>query len=186
MVHHCAILSPGDCRSRSRAHCRPSARAGVGVYLHKEPVPRRVGGAEHDVVPGAVREVRLEIGGLGLVRLLPAPFHSREPSHGPGPANLRFYVIGLGASGGRDASPAGRVPLPAWELKRFCPPTPASAAVRCCPALRGALGGRPPRSPRVTNQRTWRGDESRDPWSVPGTRWETRRRSTAMVGDQRW
>ena len=28
-----------------------------------------------------------------------------------------------------DASPAGRVPLPAWELKRFCPPTPASAAV---------------------------------------------------------
>ena len=40
-----------------------------------------------------------------------------------------------------DASPAGRVPLPAWELKRFCPPVLAStsAAEGCSPALRGVL-----------------------------------------------
>ena len=54
------------------------------------------------------------------------------------PSRFRWRAVSLpmsasgrpcGASAGRDASPAGRVPLPAWELKRFCPPTPASAAV---------------------------------------------------------
>ena len=38
--------------------------------------------------------------------------------------------------------PAGRVPLPAWELKRCCPPTPASPAVACCPRLLAAARAR--------------------------------------------
>ena len=50
--------------------------------------------------------------------------------------------------------PAGRVPLPAWELKRCCPPTPASPAVACCQRPRPLPG------PRVCSvrrtRRAWR------------------------------
>ena len=62
------------------------------------------------------------------------PFHRASPALAfLLAARCVFTDVGLGTSlrccAGRRCFSRWRVPLPAWELKRFCPPTPASAAV---------------------------------------------------------
>ena len=70
--------------------------------------------------------------------------------------------------------PAGRVPLPAWELKRCCPPTPASPAVACCPRPR-------PRRVSRTRRAGWTGLRARAAFAAPAaaTRRSLRRQKAA-------
>ena len=50
-----------------------------GAHLDEEAISGGIGGAQNDIIPGAVGEVRLEVGGLGL---LAAPaLHPREATH---------------------------------------------------------------------------------------------------------
>ena len=59
---------------------------GRGAHLDEEAISGRIGGAQNDIIPGAVGEVRLEVGSLGF---LPAPaLHPREATHPRSTATL--------------------------------------------------------------------------------------------------